>query len=184
VTSVEPHVGGVDGIEHARKDSPSVAPDGTSLQPLIDGFEIRRARTHADERGTLCEIFDLRWGFADDPIVYAYLVTLGARQIRGWVLHRVQTDRLFIYAGTLKIVLYDARTDSSTYGRLNVFYFGAHDRALVTVPAGVYHAVQNVGDDEGAFVNLPTEPYNHDDPDKYRLPVDNDVIPYRLSKPE
>ncbi len=184
MATVEPRIGGVDGIEQARKDVPSVAPDGASLQPLIDGVEIRRARTQADERGTLCEVFDPRWGFADDPIVYVYLVTLRARQIRGWVLHRLQNDRLFLYAGTLKLVLYDARTDSPTHGRLNVFHFGTHDRALMTIPAGVYHAVQNVGDDEAAFVNLPTEPYHHDDPDKYRLPLDNDVIPYRLSTPE
>jgi dTDP-4-dehydrorhamnose 3,5-epimerase len=50
----------------------------------------------------------------------------------------------------------------------------------LSIPAGVYHAVQNVGDREAAFVNLPSQPYQHDDPDKYRLPIDNDVIPYRL----
>jgi dTDP-4-dehydrorhamnose 3,5-epimerase len=44
----------------------------------------------------------------------------------------------------------------------------------------VYHVVQNVGVDEAAFVNLPSEPYLHDDPDKYRLPRENDVIPYQL----
>lgn len=74
----------------------------------------------------------------------------------------------------------DARTDSPTYGRLNVFHLGGHDRALLSIPAGVYHAVCNVGADEGAFVNLPSHSYQHDDPDKYRLPLDNDVIPYRL----
>ena len=31
------------------------------------------------------------------------------------------------------------------------------------------------------FVNLPSQPYRHDDPDKYRLPLENDVIPYRLT---
>jgi hypothetical protein len=29
---------------------------------------------------------------------------------------------------------------------------------------------------------MPSEPYRHDDPDKYRLPLDNDVIPYRLGE--
>jgi dTDP-4-dehydrorhamnose 3,5-epimerase len=49
------------------------------------------------------------------------------------------------------------------------------------VPKGVSHAVQNVSDQEGMFVNLPSQPYRHDDPDKYRLPLENDVIPYRLT---
>jgi dTDP-4-dehydrorhamnose 3,5-epimerase len=27
-------------------------------------------------------------------------------------------------------------------------------------------------------MNLPTRPYNHEDPDKYRLPLKNDYIPF------
>jgi dTDP-4-dehydrorhamnose 3,5-epimerase len=171
----------IEGLERARKDTPTVRTDGSLLQESIEGVEVRRARVHADERGTLCEIFDPRWGFTDDPLVYVYLATLRPGQVRGWVVHRLQNDRLFAYQGVLRIVLYDARTESASCGRLNVFHLGDHDRALVSIPAGVFHAVQNVGSEEGAFVNLPSEPYNHEDPDKYRLPLDNDVIPYRLS---
>jgi dTDP-4-dehydrorhamnose 3,5-epimerase len=172
---------GIEGLEKALKDPATVATDGERLEALIDGVEIRRTRTHADERGTLCEIFDPRWGFTDDPLVYAYLVTLRSGQVRGWVVHLEQNDRLFVFAGVLRVVLYDGRTESDTYGRLNVFHFGEHDRALVHIPFGVYHGVKNVGDREAAFVNLPSKPYRHDNPDKYRLPLDNDVIPYRLA---
>jgi dTDP-4-dehydrorhamnose 3,5-epimerase len=174
-------VAGIDGLETAVKDPASVTAEGESLAELIDGVEYRRTRTHADERGTLSEIIDPRWGFTEDPLVYAYLATLRPGQVRGWVIHLEQNDRLFVFEGVIRIVLYDARTDSETYGRVNVFHFGSHDRALVSIPAGVYHAVKNVGDREGAFVNLPSQPYRHDNPDKYRLPLDNDVIPYRLS---
>jgi dTDP-4-dehydrorhamnose 3,5-epimerase len=172
----------VDGLDQARKDTPTVGADGDALQEPIEGVAVRRVPTHADARGSLTEIYDLRWEFTDDPLVYAYLVTIRPGQVRGWALHLEQNDRLFAYAGVLKIVLYDARTDSSTYGRINVFHLGTHDRALVSIPAGVYHAVCNVGTEEGAFVNLPSQPYRHDDPDKYRLPLDNDVIPYRLEQ--
>jgi dTDP-4-dehydrorhamnose 3,5-epimerase len=172
---------GIEGLEQAQKDVASVGPDGEHLQALIEGVDVRRARTHADERGTLCEIFDPRWGFTDDPLVYAYLATINPGQVRGWVVHREQSDRLFLYAGVLRIVLYDARTESDSFGRVNVLHFGGHDRALVSIPAGVFHAVKNVGDGEGAFINLPSQPYQHDDPDKYRLPLENDVIPYRLT---
>jgi dTDP-4-dehydrorhamnose 3,5-epimerase len=134
---------GVDGLDQVRKDRPTVGADGTSLEEteLIAGLEVRHARTHADGRGTLSEVYDLRWGFTDDPLVYVYVVTLRPGQIRGWALHLEQNDRLFVYGGTLRIVIYDARTDSETYGRLNVFHFGQHDRALVSIPAGTYHAV-------------------------------------------
>jgi dTDP-4-dehydrorhamnose 3,5-epimerase len=170
----------IDGLEQAEKDVATVSGDGDALQEQIDGVSVRRPPTHADARGTLTEIYDLRWGFTEDPLVYVYHVTIRPGQLRGWVVHREQNDRLFAYAGVLKIVLYDARTDSPTYGRINVFHLGGHDRALLSIPCGVYHAVCNVGAEEGAFVNLPSRPYEHDDPDKYRLPIDNDVIPYRL----
>lgn len=171
---------GIDGLDRAHKDSATVSSDGSDLQQPIVGVELRRTPTHADERGTLTEIFDPRWGFTDDPLVYVYLATLRPEQIRGWVVHLLQNDRLFAYAGVLKIALYDSRTDSPTHGLVNVFHLGGHDRALLSIPAGVYHGIRNVGSEEGAFVNLPSQPYQHDDPDKYRLPLDNDVIPYRL----
>ena len=170
----------IHGLEQARKDGASVTAEGESLQEQIEGVELRRPPTHADERGTITEVYDERWGFTDDPLVYVYHVTILPGQLKGWVVHREQNDRLFAYGGILKIVLYDARTDSPTYGRVNVFHLGGHDRALLSIPAGVFHAVRNVGAGEGAFVNLPSKPYEHDDPDKYRLPLDNDVIPYRI----
>jgi dTDP-4-dehydrorhamnose 3,5-epimerase len=171
----------IEGLEQARKEAPSVTADGESLQDLIEGVQVRRPPTHADERGTICEVYDLRWGFTDDPLVYVYYVTIRPGQVKGWVLHREQNDRMFAFGGIVRIVLYDARTDSDSFGRVNVFHFGEHDRALLSIPAGVWHAVQNVGHEDAAFINLPSRPYQHDDPDKYRLPLDNDVIPYRLS---
>ncbi|MDH4102089.1 MAG: dTDP-4-dehydrorhamnose 3,5-epimerase family protein [Thermoleophilia bacterium] len=170
----------IEGLDQARQDVGSVTVEGELIQEPIAGVHLRRAPTHADERGTLSEIFDVRWGFTEDPLVYVYHVTIRPEQVRGWVVHRTQNDRLFAYAGVLKIVLYDGRTESDTFGRVNVLHLGEHDRALLSIPAGVYHGVRNVGDREAAFVNLPSVPYQHDDPDKYRLPIDNDIIPYRL----
>lgn len=171
---------GIEGLDQTRKDVATVTAAGELIQELIAGVQVRRALTHADERGTVCEVLDLRWGFTDDPLVYVYHVTIRPGQVKGWVVHRKQNDRLFAYAGVVRIVLYDGRADSDTFGRVNVFHLGEHDRALLSIPAGVYHGIRNVGDRETAFVNLPSQPYQHDDPDKYRLPIDNDVIPYRL----
>ena len=50
----------------------------------------------------------------------------------------------------------------------------------MVIPAGVYHAHQNLGSEDALFISMPTRAYNHADPDVYRLPVNNDVIPYRF----
>jgi dTDP-4-dehydrorhamnose 3,5-epimerase len=168
----------VSGIEHARKDQQTVTPEGERVQEQIDGVLVRHSPIHADERGTLTEIFDERWDFTDEAVTYVYASTVRPGRVRGWVVHLEQDDRLFFITGTAKLTLYDAREDSPTFGHANVHFLGDHDRALVRIPPGVVHAVKNVGDDEVVFVNLPTRPYDHEDPDKYRFP--ESAVPIRL----
>ncbi len=170
----------IEGLEEARKDAQTVSSHGVPVVEPIDGVRLRRPRTQADHRGTLVELYDERWEFTEEPLVYAYLVTSAPGAVRGWVVHTSQDDRLFFGSGRIKIALYDARRDGPTFRRVNVFHLGAHDPALLRIPAGVWHAVKNVGSGEASFVNFPTRPYDHADPDKYRLPVDTDLIPYRL----
>ena len=63
------------------------------------GGDSPSAHPHADERGTIREIYDLRWGFTDDPLVYVYHVTIRPGQVKGWVVHLKQNDRLFAVLG-------------------------------------------------------------------------------------
>ncbi len=162
------------------RDQATVASDGTSLAPRIHGVVLRPALTIPDERGTICEVFSPAWRLDDQPLVYAYQVTIRPGKIKGWVKHLCQTDRLFFSLGTARIVLYDDRQDSPTAGMVNELFIGEHNRHLIIIPHGVFHAIQNVGDRDVLFFNLPSMPYNHANPDKYRLPLDNDLIPYRF----
>ncbi len=163
-----------------KKDVQTVTPEGKSVAPLIDGVRTRSAVTIPDDRGSICEIYSNAWNFTDAPLVYVYQVTVRPHKLKGWVVHYKQDDRLFLSQGTLKIVLYDAREASPTHGMLNVLYLSEHNRGLINIPRGVFHAIQNVGDTDALFINLPSRPYDHTDPDKYRLPPNNDVIPYRF----
>ena len=158
----------------------SVDEHGNPIEGLIEGVLIRPAITHPDERGTLTEIFDPRWGFDDEPLVFVYQVTIRPGASKGWVMHKRHSDRSFFSLGAIKVVLYDDREDSPTRGRLNEFVFGSERRALVRIPPGVWHALTNVGRDDALFVNCPTEAYRPDDTDKWLLPRDNDLIPYQL----
>ena len=156
----------------AVQDRATVTAAGERLEQLIDGVITRRAVVQSDQRGTVTEIFSFAWGFTDDPLVHVYEVTVHPGQKKGWVVHRAQDDRLFFADGSAKLVLYDARPDSPTKGMVNELFGGTVNRMLVRIPAGVVHAVANVGPDTVRFVNCPTEPYNHEQPDKVRLPAD------------
>ena len=54
----------------------------------------------------------------------------------------------------------------------------AHHRCLVNIPKDVWHADHNIGSTDAVVINFPTVPYNHANPDKYRLPIDTDLIPH------
>ncbi len=170
-----PHV---PSLKDARKFEQTVTKEGERLEPLIDGVVWRQAVTHPDERGSLCEVFNPAWDLSDEPLVYVYQITIRPGQIKGFVLHRTYSDRLFFSLGTAKIVLYDDRDGSPTRGLLNELHFGDDNRALLVIPPGVWHAVQNVGTTDALFINCPTKPYDHEDPDKWALPRDTDLIPY------
>ena len=163
-----------------KKDLQTVTASGDLVADFIEGVVIHYPKTHPDERGDLCEIYNPAWELLDAPLVYVYQVSVRPGKVRGWVVHQSQDDRLFVSLGTLKIVLYDAREDSATMGKVNEIYLSEYNRGIVVIPRGVFHAIQNVGDTAGLFINMPTEPYSHEDPDKFRLPPNNEVIPYRF----
>jgi dTDP-4-dehydrorhamnose 3,5-epimerase len=160
------------------KDKQTVSPDGQPLNPQIAGVVLDRRVLQEDERGELIEIYNPAWGLSSDPLVYAYMVSIRPGQVKGWVLHKHQDDRLFIVRGVIRIALFDNRTESPTYRMLSVQVISERGRALLIIPKGVYHALKNIGDGDCSFINLPTVPYQHADPDKYRLPLRNDLIPF------
>ncbi|MDQ5807507.1 MAG: dTDP-4-dehydrorhamnose 3,5-epimerase family protein [Actinomycetota bacterium] len=158
----------------------TVTPEGVSVAPAIDGVRIRRAITHPDPRGTVCEIFDATWDFSDDPLVYVYEITIRPGVVKGWSKHERLDDRLFTMQGSIRVVLYDDREGSPTRGLVTDQTFDDHGRALIRIPAGVWHAVGNVGLTDARLVNCPTRAYDHADPDKWDLPLDTDLIPFRF----
>jgi dTDP-4-dehydrorhamnose 3,5-epimerase len=145
----------------------------------IKGVEMRRLTTMADGRGDLTVLISDRFGEAwRTP--HAYLVTAAAKSVRAWVYHKRQSDRLAYTSGRLRVVLYDLRKDSPTYGALNVIDVGAANKILLTIPPFVVHAVQNLGDEDTQFVNMPTRAYDPANPDKSRVAADHPGIPYRF----
>jgi dTDP-4-dehydrorhamnose 3,5-epimerase len=161
-----------------RKDVQTVTSAGDRVAPLVDGVLIRPQPTQVDERGTLCEILDLRWGITDAPIVSVYQFTIRPGMVKGWHVHRLHDDRIFVSRGEVKVVLYDGRENSPTYGLVSEVHRTELQRTLMTIPRGVFHAHQNIGRDDALLISMPTRAYAHDDPDVYRLPLDSDEIPY------
>lgn len=165
-------------MHNLKKDLQTVTPEGDRVEPLIEGVKVRRLRSIEDRRGDITEMYDPAWGIHPGAMVFAYQVSIHPGAVRGWEMHKIQDDRIFISRGFMRWVLFDMRPESPTYRRLNTVVASHLNRMLMIVPTGVVHAVQNIGQEEAVFINFPTVPYNHKDPDKYRLPLKNDVIPF------
>jgi dTDP-4-dehydrorhamnose 3,5-epimerase len=151
-----------------RRDGPSVDASGRPLTE-IEGVRVELLTPHADHRGSLLEIMDPTKPFWDEPVVYAYRFTIKPGRIKGWGMHKRQADRYFVCSGELRVVLFDGREDSPSHGRLTQFSFADRVSGLVRIPPGVWHADQNIGDQEAIVINFPTRAFDRNDPDKYRI---------------
>lgn len=89
-------------------------------------------------------------------------------------------NRYFIMFGEMEVVLYDGRPNSPTHGLVAIVVMSEYRRQLMSIPTGVWHANHNIGTKDAVMVNFPTRPYDHENPDKYRLPIDTDLISYKF----
>lgn len=148
---------------------------------LIEGVRVKKLRVIPDERGRLMEI--LR---CDDPefekFGQVYMTTNYFDVVKAWHCHRLQRDNVCCVKGMIKLVLWDGREGSSTYGQLNEFFIGEHNPCLVHIPAGVWHGWKGITPDEAIIINVVTEPYNYQQPDELRRPWNDPEIGYDWSR--
>jgi dTDP-4-dehydrorhamnose 3,5-epimerase len=164
----------------ARKDRQTVTADGVSIRRLTHGVTFREVPTHVDERGSLFEMFDPRWNWHAEPLTSVYSFTIRPGYVKGWNLHEQHEDRYFLLAGEMELVLFDPRPDSPTCGEVCSVTLSAYNRRIVNVPRNVWHADHNIGATDVLVVNFPTRLYDHGNPDKFRLPIDTDLIPHKF----
>jgi dTDP-4-dehydrorhamnose 3,5-epimerase len=162
-------------------DRQSVTADWQPLQELIDGVVVKEVKHVVKDNGYLTEIWREDWKLAPTHVGQVFQALLEPGGISAWHVHRSATDRLFANHGLVKVVLYDARPESATRGKVNVLRCGTVRPLLVVVPPGVWHGVQNLGAAPALLLNLPDRPYRYDAPDHWRLPPDTDRIPYSFA---
>jgi len=159
-------------IEGAERDGQSVTPKWDSVgNHLIPGVKVFETRNVLTGYGRLVEIYREDWGLDDDPVRQVYQSTLNPGEGSAWHAHGDTRDRLFVNAGTMRIVLYDSQSRV-----VNAFTLGEHRPGLVVIPQGVWHGILNVGHGPASVINLVSHAYDYEEPDHWRLPADTDKI--------
>ena len=144
---------------------------------MIEGVVLKKLKVIPDERGRLMEMMR-----SDDEFFekfgQVYMTTAYPGVVKGWHYHKIQDDNMVIVKGMMKIVLYDGRKESKTYGQINEFFLGEHNPCLLHIPKGVLHGFKCISETEAICINVPTEKYNYENPDEYRVDPHSKEIPY------
>ncbi|MGA0555820.1 cupin domain-containing protein [Larkinella sp. VNQ87] len=168
-------------LKDSQKDAQSITADWNQHQQrLIDGVQVREVKNIIKNNGYLTEIYRREWLGPDDEVDQIFQVVLQPGGISAWHSHEVTTDRLFVQTGTIKIVLYDGRQESATYGLVNEFRGSLLRPQLIVVPPKVWHGVQNIGPETAVLLNIVDKAYQYEDPDHWRIASNTAEIPYRF----
>lgn len=144
---------------------------------LIEGVLVRQLKIIPDQRGHLTEIMRRDWPeFMNFAQCYATACYPGV--YKAWHYHKKQWDHFACLLGMARVVLYDARPDSPTAGKINVFHMGNLNPVMLRIPPLVCHGFTAEGGQTALIVNFPTELYNYTDPDEFRVSYNDPSIPY------
>ena len=166
-----------------RQDKQGITRDWQFVnQRLIHGVCIKQVENVMTGYGALTEIYRKDWALDEGAVDQVFQSLLEPGGISGWHAHAVTTDRLFVGVGRMRIVLYDSRKSSPTFGLVNEFRSGSARPSLVVIPPQVWHAVENISGVPALIINAVDKAYLYESPDHYRLPFETYQIPFRFQQ--
>ncbi len=140
---------------------------------MIPGVELKELKVHKDERGALFEILRSDWDIFQ-KFGQAYITICKPGWVKGWHYHKKQTDYFCVVKGKARIVLVDE--DKKNYQE---FILSEKKPCILKIPPKVIHGFECISKTEVWILNIPTELYKYDNPDEYRIKLDDPSIPYK-----
>ncbi len=142
---------------------------------MIEGVLVKPLKQIPDERGKIMHMIR-----ADDSnfdkFGEIYFSVVFPDVVKGWHLHTKMTLNYAVISGMIKLVLYDIRQESSTYGNLQEFFLGEDNYALIKIPPGIYNGFKGIGVKPAIVANCSDIP--HDPEEIQRLDPFSKDIPY------
>jgi dTDP-4-dehydrorhamnose 3,5-epimerase len=171
----------VGAAELSAKKS-AVDEKGQLARVSIEGVKFRPTRPVPHEDGHVTEVARASWEILETPLVQVHVTTTFSGRVRAWGLHQRSSDRLFVVSGLVRIVVFDGRKDSPSFGQINEFTVSEKNPGLLMIPPNLYHGWKNVGTTEATTINMPDKMYDYEKPDALDLPWDSEaarrLIPY------
>lgn len=148
---------------------------------MIEGVVFKELVTNSDERGFFREMIRVTDSFFPEGFGQLSHSLMHPGTAKAWHVHQRQTDWWYVGVGTLKVALYDTRSDSSTHGELMEFFLGDnHPARIVKIPPGVAHGCKAIGGQTHLFYVTSS---TYDPSDEGRIPHDDPKINYDWAAP-
>ena len=142
----------------------------------IDGVEIKKLVTHADQRGFFREVIRATDDFFGEGFAQWSHTKSYQGVVKAWHIHQRQVDWWYVASGRVKIALYDTRQNSPTYGQLQELLLGDDlEPCVLRVPPGVAHGYRVLSAETHLFY-ITSRTY--DPGDEGRIPHDDPSIGY------
>jgi dTDP-4-dehydrorhamnose 3,5-epimerase len=142
----------------------------------ISGVVVEPRRRIPDERGTI--LHGVRAEQLSHPFGEVYFKKLYFGVINGWHVHEHLFINYICVHGMIKIVLYDLRSDSSTFGIAQEIFMGDDNYCMVHIPPGIANGAKGMTDPFALMCNVashahdPSVKYRRIDPHTREIPYD------------
>lgn len=142
---------------------------------MIEGVRITPLRQIPDERGKIMHMMR-----ASDPHFQkfgeVYFATAYPGAIKAWHRHKKQIQNYAVLQGMAKVVIYDDRKGSKTFGEIQEVFMGEDNYVLLTIPTEVLNGWKAIGTQTVLLANCTTE--THDPTEMERVDPFSPDIPY------
>ncbi len=144
----------------------------------MDDVVVRDLKTISDDRGFIKHIFKKSYFATMFDAHEVYLSCIYPGIVKGWHLHRRQTQNYVCISGNIKLVLYDARPASKSSGELCEIFMGDLNHLSVSIPPGVWNGYTCVGGKPASIINVTN--FEHDPSEMERIdPWETEVVGYK-----
>lgn len=143
----------------------------------IEGVIVQPLKQIADPRGSVLHMMRL-----DSELFKqfgeVYFSEIHPGKIKAWKRHKEQTQNLTVPVQRIRLVIYDARSHSTTFGKISEYELGRPDNYnLIQVPPMLWYGFQALNDQTALIANCADQP--HIPGETETLSFDSDQIPYQ-----
>ena len=98
-------------------------------------------------------------------------------KIKAWHLHKEATLNYCCVYGKVKLVLYDERKQSKTFGKYQELFLSIENYSLITIPPNIWNGFKGLNKEHSIIANCLNLPHN--EKEMIRSDINDDRFNYK-----